>query len=138
MGRSEEEVRKYQKAYQKAYYLSRKDTDNEYYKLASKRSYYRRLLRDLPSESLRRDSITEQINTISSRLEELKNNRTRYKRLGLVIEHEQRDKESQNGVSKHQRAKNDRASNKGGEEDLPSFSACDDFVANRSVAKILA
>ena len=85
MGRSEEEVRKYQKAYQKAYYLSRKDTDNEYYKLASKRSYYRRLLRDLPSESLRRDAITEQINTISSRLEELKNNRTRYKRLGLVI-----------------------------------------------------
>ena len=55
--RSEDQDREYQKIYQREYYLARKDADREYYKATFSRTYYRKVLRNLPENDPKRQKI---------------------------------------------------------------------------------
>ena len=81
--RSEEEDREYQKVYQREYYLSRKDVDKDYYKATFSRSYYRKVLKNIPENDSKRTKIEEKINFLTNRINELKDARNKYARLDI-------------------------------------------------------
>ena len=81
--RSEEEDREYQKVYQREYYLSRKDVDKDYYKATFSRSYYRKVLKNIPENDIKRTKIEEKINFLTNRINELKDARNKYARLDI-------------------------------------------------------
>ena len=81
--RSEEEDREYQKVYQREYYLARKDSDKDYYKATFSRSYYRKVLKNIPENDSKRVQIEEKINYLTNRINELKDARNKYARLDI-------------------------------------------------------
>ena len=81
--RTEEENREYQKVYQREYYLSRKDADKDYYKATFSRSYYRKVLKNIPENDSKRTKIEEKINVLTNRINELKDARNKYARLDI-------------------------------------------------------
>ena len=81
--RSEEEDREYQKKYQREYYLSRKQTDKEYYKATFSRSYYRRVLRSLPEDDKRYEKVSQKVKDLDAKVNELISARNRYARLDI-------------------------------------------------------
>ena len=81
--RTEEENREYQKVYQREYYLSRKDVDKDYYKATFSRSYYRKVLKNIPENDTKRTKIEEKINCLTNRINELKDARNKYARLDI-------------------------------------------------------
>ena len=81
--RTEEEDREYQKVYQRQYYLSRKDSDKEYYKAIFSRTYYRKVLRNMNENDPKRNNVETKINTLTTKIDELKNARNRYARLDI-------------------------------------------------------
>ena len=81
--RSEDQDREYQKIYQREYYLARKDSDKEYYKATFSRTYYRKKLRNLDDNDPKRQKIEEKINTLTNRINELKDSRNKYARLDI-------------------------------------------------------
>ena len=81
--RSEADDKEYQKIYQREYYLARKDSDREYYKATFSRTYYRKVLRNLPENDPKREKIEDKINTLTNRINELKDSRNKYSRLDI-------------------------------------------------------
>lgn len=81
--RSEADDKEYQKMYQREYYLARKDSDKDYYKATFSRTYYRKVLRELDENSPKRQKIEEKINTLTNRINELKDARNKYARLDI-------------------------------------------------------
>ena len=81
--RSEEEDREYQKRYQREYYLSRKQTDKEYYKATFSRSYYRRVLRSLPEDDSRYEKVSQKVKDLDAKIGELLSTRNKYARLDI-------------------------------------------------------
>ena len=68
--RTEEEDREYQKVYQRQYYLSRKDSDKEYYKAIFSRTYYRKVLRNMNENDPKRNNVETKINTLTTKMDE--------------------------------------------------------------------
>ena len=81
--RTEEEDREFQKRYQREYYLSRKETDKEYYKATFSRSYYRRVLRSLPEDDKRYEKVSQKVKDLDAKVNELISARNRYGRLDI-------------------------------------------------------
>ena len=81
--RTEEEDREFQKRYQREYYLSRKETDKEYYKATFSRSYYRRVLRSLPEDDKRYEKVSQKVKDLDAKVNELISARNRYARLDI-------------------------------------------------------
>ena len=81
--RTEEEDREFQKRYQREYYLSRKETDKEYYKASFSRSYYRRVLKNLPEDDKRYEKVSQKVKDLDAKVNELISTRNRYGRLDI-------------------------------------------------------
>ena len=81
--RTEEEDREFQKIYQREYYLARKDSDKEYYKATFSRTYYRKVLRNMPEDDAKRQKIEEKIESLTNKINELKDARKKYARLDI-------------------------------------------------------
>ena len=81
--RTEEEDKEFQKIYQREYYLARKDSDKEYYKATFSRTYYRKVLRNMPEDDAKRPKIEEKIESLTQKINELKDARKKYARLDI-------------------------------------------------------
>ena len=81
--RTEEEDKEFQKIYQREYYLARKDSDKEYYKATFSRTYYRKVLRNMPEDDAKRPKIEEKIDGLTQKINELKDARKKYARLDI-------------------------------------------------------
>ena len=81
--RTEEEDKEFQKIYQREYYLSRKDSDKDYYKALFSRTYYRKVLRNMPEDDAKRQKIEEKIDGLTQKINELKDARNKYARLDI-------------------------------------------------------
>ena len=81
--RTEEEDKEFQKIYQREYYLARKDSDKDYYKAVFSRTYYRKVLRNMPEDDAKRSKIEEKIESLTNKINELKDARKKYARLDI-------------------------------------------------------
>ena len=81
--RTEEEDKEFQKIYQREYYLARKDSDKDYYKAVFSRTYYRKVLRNMPEDDAKRPKIEEKIDGLTQKINELKDARKKYARLDI-------------------------------------------------------
>lgn len=81
--RSEEEDKEFQKIYQREYYLARKDSDKDYYKAVFSRTYYRKVLRNMREDDVKRPKIEEKIDGLTQKINELKDARKKYARLDI-------------------------------------------------------
>ena len=95
--RTDEETKEFLKLYDKEYINTRKITDGEYYKVMKSRAYYRSLLKNMDENNPKFEKISQKIDDLTTRFDEIKASRTRYARIG--ISDKVREK-MQNGLDK--------------------------------------
>ena len=81
--RTDEETKEFLKLYDKEYINTRKLTDAEYYKVMKSRAYYRSLLKNMDENNPKFTKISQKIDDLTTRFDEIKASRTRYARIGI-------------------------------------------------------
>ena len=82
--RTDEETKEFLKLYDKEYINTRKATDAEYYKVMKSRAYYRSLLKNMSENDPKFQTISQKIDDLTTRFDDIKASRTRYARLGIA------------------------------------------------------
>lgn len=90
MGRSRirttEENKVYDKEYQRLYYKRRKENDAEYYRLTASRCYYRKVLKKLDQNDVKYEMISQKVELLNDKVNEIINSRNRYSRMDICEE----------------------------------------------------
>ena len=81
--RTDEENKTFDKEYQKLYREYRRNVDGEYYKASQKRSYYRRLLRNMSPENTKYEKYSQKVRELDEQVNAFLGSRQRYGRLDL-------------------------------------------------------
>ena len=81
--RTDEENKVFDKEYQKLYREYRRNVDSDYYKATQKRSYYRRLLRNMSPENTKYEKYSQKVRELDEQVNAFLGSRQRYGRLDL-------------------------------------------------------